>query len=193
MMKRYLATFLIYFLANSCGPKCYPDNGGRPNYSDYKVVHTYVTPIGLNVDDPKHELDVDLLDRTTLNVLACLQQFKDSPLTNQEKSDGFCLNKPDIELKSCLTIKVAPDWRYSPTSNEQLTGICAPDASCVAKGLHPTGACSCQFRAVIQDNCTIITTPNLKIYPAQLTQLLMSCDNGWTGRMTQCSDTSNIK
>jgi hypothetical protein len=167
----------------SCAP-CY--NSQEPNYTSYSVHRTDVSKFGYGIDDHGLELDRTRLDSIVEDVRDCVLGVL--PLTEDEISQGECVTEPIPEIRSCLTIMVAPDWHVSCTG-EQVFGT-APDASCTVKGEQPTPQCPCAFRAIIQDNCTIITTPNMKILAGQLTTLMTSCNNAWVGRLNKCATIS---
>jgi hypothetical protein len=158
-------------------PPCYLT--GLVNYTNYNVQVTSRTTAGVSIDDPKGELDQRKIDNIIITVLECVRNAKLVPA-------NLCYGEPAIEVRSCLVIKVAPDWHTSACTGEQGFGD-APVASCEAKGQTPTKECPCSFRAITQDNGTVITTPNLKLLPAQLTSLFSGCDDPWHGDLAVCA------
>ncbi len=177
---------LIGIVLSGCGVT-YPDSN-RPNYTSYAFHHTYTTNLGIQVDDPKHELDVGSLDKTIVNVENCLAEIK--PLTDDEKVTYLCYgDNPVYSIKYELNVQVPDDWYISDCSGKEVFPCTVPDASCEAKGLTPTNSCPCSCRAMIQDNTTIITAPNLELFPAQLVQLLTGCAQIWHGgRLQRCGE-----
>jgi hypothetical protein len=157
------------------------------NYTSYPIHATERSALGFGIDDPLHELNRANLDAIVSTTRACVESLL--PLTAEEISQGECVGTPDPEIRPCLTIKTAPDWHLDCTGKEQVFGN-APNASCEAKGLTPTTQCPCEFRAIIQDYCAVITTPNMKILSGQLVTLFTGCNNGWVGRMAECSQLS---
>ncbi len=182
-MCKYLTGIL---LLTGCLGVDYP--GSRePNYTNYKLTATYETALGVAVDDPNHQLDPVLLDQTITNVQNCLQQFVDEPLTTEERRRDTCGFEEVAFIKPGFRVKVPSDWYVSVCSGAQLFPCDVPDASCLAKGRTPTEECPCACRAIIQDGNSIITAPNLELFPAQLTMLLTGCDQIWHGgRVQQC-------
>ena len=182
-IQRYVqgATAALVF---GCAP-CY--DSYEPNYTNYSVHRTGISSLEYGLDDPKGELDRVRLDKIVEDVKDCVAAVL--PLTPQEQQEGECMGTPTPEIRSCLTVKDAPDWHWGCNNQEQLFGS-APIASCEAKGLTPTADCPCEFRAIIQDNCTVITTPNMKILAGQLTTLFTGCTNAWTGRLLTCAKIS---
>ncbi len=173
MIKQYILFIVLY----GCGtrkPECYPE-ALYGNYTQYKEL-----PVG--------GLDSALLDSTTQAVVECLAPLKMQWLTPQEATDAQCYGYPTLELRSCLQVRLAPDWYVSKCSGEQLFPCSVPYASCAQKGLTPNKECPCACRAMIQDDTMIIVTPNLKLYPAYLTTLLTGCNNPWTPSLAKCSN-----
>lgn len=167
------------------GP-AYPDTG-RPNFTDYSFVATATTPGGIEIDDPQHQLNIAELDATVANVVSCLSQFKDAPMTEAEKTEYTCFGTADLTLKYGLRVMVPADWHVSACTGYEIFPCKVPDASCEEKGMTPTTSCPCSCRAMIQDNSIIVTAPNLQLFPAQLAQLLTGCEQPWhPGRLLAC-------
>ncbi len=165
----------------SCGVRnvCYPE-ANYPNYTQY-------------AEYPLEGLDQALVDSTVRNVVECLAPLKKQWLTPQETYEAQCYGMPTLEIRSCMLVKLAPDWYTSKCSGEQIFPCNVPLVSCTSKGFIPTAECPCACRAMIQDNTTIIVTPNLKLLPAYLTTLLTSCNNPWTETLAKCSDPKLVK
>jgi hypothetical protein len=177
--------FVGFALILSCSP-CY--NSEEPNYTNYPVHVSARSNLGFGIDDPNNELDLSRLDKIVGDVRSCVESL--GQLTQNEVTQGNCLTYyPEPVIRPCLTVKTAPDWHWDCSGKEQVFGQ-APDASCEAKGETPTAMCPCGFRAIIQDNCTIVTTPNMKILAGQLATLLTTCNDSWVGRISKCADIS---
>jgi hypothetical protein len=176
-MKRII--FYLFLLSCNTRPPCY-EEANYPNYTQYNEL-----PIG--------GLDQALVDSTTQNVVNCLAPLKEHWLSDEEASEAQCYGGHALEIRSCLQVRLAPDWYVSKCSGEQLFPCNVPFASCALKGQVPTEGCWCHCRAMIQDNTTIIVTPNLRLYPAYLTTLLTGCNYPWTKSLAKCSDNSMIK
>jgi hypothetical protein len=169
----------------ACSP-CY--NSEEPNYTNYPVRTTSHSALGFGIDDPNNELDLTRLDKIVGSVRDCIASLRE--LTDNEIAQGDCITPtPIAEVRSCLTVKTAPDWHLDCLGKEQVFGN-APVASCEAKGETPTASCPCEFRAIIQDNCTIVTAPNMKILAGQLATLMTTCNDSWVGRIYQCAEIS---
>lgn len=178
---------LLLVVAIGCNttPPCYPSN--YPNYTAYQVTVTHDTAGGIHLDDPTHQLDPDRVDRTVQRVQECLASLNTVPLSNEEFAQAECYGSVALETRSCFVVKLAPDWHVSQCSTEELFPCSVPDVSCTEKGLTPTPECPCQCRAMVQDNTVLITTPNMRLFPAYLTTLLTGCNRPWTTRLAPCS------
>ncbi len=174
--------FLALLLAG-CGA-CY--DGQYDNVTSYPVHATSHTPKGIAVDG---ELDLAEIDRRTDAVEACLRaRFPDGRLPPELLGPGHCLYDT-VELtvpRGCLTVKLAPDWHMSCTGNQQVFPCGVDPSLCVAKGLTPTEACPCECRSAIQDQSTIVVTPNLHLYDGDLIRLQTSCNFIWIPGLVEC-------
>lgn len=177
----------------ACNPgnQCYPE-AQWPNYTAYEVTVTHDTPHGIHLDDPKHELDPDHVDRVVQRVVDCLAPLKDNPLSEAERGEALCYGTPTLEVRQCLVVKMAPDWRVSKCTGEQVFPCNVPIESCTSKGQIPTVECPCSCRSIVQDNTVVLATPNMRIFPAYLTTLLTGCFRPWTARLAHCSDNSQL-
>lgn len=183
---RKSASISLLLLLASCSiePKpCYTAN--QADYTEFAYTPNRISPNGIDVDDPKAELDLNKLDTITNKVATCLQQFKDKPLTEDEKKLAECTGTFDPVIKPCFGVKV-PDWHLS-CSGEQVFKCDVPEASCTVKGFKSDPKCPCSCRAIVQWDQLIVTTPNMKIYAGQLSTLLTGCTNTWTGRLLECA------
>lgn len=168
----------------SCAP-CYDSD--QPNYTNYTIEAHERSKMAYGIDDPLHQLDRQRLDSIMAATLSCVKRVW--PLSPDESSRSECMGSPVLEIRSCLTIKAAPDWIISPCTGNEEFGH-APDASCEAKGETPTAECPCRFRAIIQDNCSIVTAPNMEILSGQFVTLLTGCVNAWVGPLAECAQIS---
>ena len=171
---------------------CYPTHGFS-NFTNYTFNPSYVAPqFGVEVDDPKGEIDILQLDGTLANVEQCMQQFVDQPLTAEESKASDCVGQVDTKVHSCLQIKLASDWHLSACTQEQVFSCNVGNQRCNEKGQTPTEQCPCSCRAIVQDNRKIILTPNLKLLPANLDTLMTGCLSPWSGRLAKCASPENI-
>lgn len=177
---------LLALLLAGCTNQCYPE-ADYWNWTSYTTVITHDTPGGIHLDDPQHQLDPARVDRAVKNVVACLAQFKVQPMSTAELNAAECYGRPTLEIRACLVVKV-PDWHPSCRDPKEEVFLCdVPNASCTEKGLTPTVECPCSCRAMIQDNTTLLTTPNMRLFPAYLTTLLTGCNRPWNNRIASCS------
>lgn len=171
-------------LLAACGGPMYPSN--YPNYTSYAVTVTGHTPDGVQLDDPKHELDPVRVDRALANVLECLRATL--PLSAAENAEAQPYGQVDLAIhREFLVVKAAPDWYVSVCTGEQLFPCSVPLVSCTVKGLVPTEECPCACRAMIQDNRTLITAPNMKLLPANAVTLFTGYNYPWTTTLGRCS------
>lgn len=171
---------------------CYPSHQFS-SFTQYSFRGTYSTPrYGIEVDDPQRQLDIPQLEGTLSNVEACMQQFVTVPLTEVELKEADCVGAVVPEVRSCLQIQTAPDWQLSACTGEQVFPCAVGNQRCFEKEQIPTEQCPCSCRAIVQDNQTIIVTPNLRLLPANLVTLMTGCLNPWGGRLGQCASTSTI-
>lgn len=89
--------------------------------------------------------------------------------------------------RTSFRVKVAPSsgygaWGLNCDGTEQVLPFATPDAMC--KGKEATDACPCRYRAIIQctpasEPCTVVVTPNLKLFKDALVRLLTGSTNPW--------------
>jgi len=194
-MRFVLALFLI-----GCGYCPYEaDNYSNP--TNYSIDPTLRTPNGIKVDSSNQIVDLNDIDRRTDEVEACLgKMFPDGVLPADIVSKSTCLyNHFDTHVhRDCLQVKIPPDWykgcidenwQYCsnvPGCGEEVFPCKVDPALCEAKGFTPTPECPCACRAMIQDNNTIVTAPNMHLYKSELIRLITSCNNIWTSQLDQC-------
>lgn len=188
---RGLRYLVIWTLITGCGnPPCYVgDHGNYTNHVRSQIVA--VSPMyGFSVDDPKGELDLAKLDMTVSAIVECIGSIL--PLTMSEYQTAECVGQPSSEVRSCIVVKV-PEWHVSSCTGSQLFPCSVPVLSCLNKGQTPTLECPCSCRAIIQDNSMILTTPNLELFPARLTELLTGCPQIWNTRLSKCGSTVLVR
>lgn len=165
------------------GGVCYDDH--YANVTAYTVRATQRSPSGIAVDGA---LDLGELDRRTAAVEACLAaRFPDGRMPAALVAAAHCLTDR-VELvvhRECLTVKVAPDWHVG-CAGEQVFPCSVDPALCQAKGLTPTAACPCECRSAIQDDGTIVVTPDLRLYANDLMRLQTSCNDIWVPGLEEC-------
>jgi hypothetical protein len=124
-----------------------------------------LSPQGIRVDSSGEQIDLTELDRQTNMLEDCL---------------GIPVNT------DCITVKVAPDWYISPCSGQQLFPCNVDDQLCLDKGVELTEECQCNCRAIIQDENTIIVTPDLYLYRTELARMITGINNPWIEGVSHC-------
>lgn len=191
---------LLILIVLLCGCDTYTANPYSINQYDnvthYTVNITAHTAQGIGLDGALDAADVD---RRTDEVEACLfNLYPDGRLSDAVVQAGSCISPqfdPHI-LRQWISVKVAPDWynscydesrHYVGRGNgEQVFPGIVDNALCLAKGIPVTDECPCAYRAIIQDNATIITAPNKHLYKSELIRLVTGCNNIWTTPLAQC-------
>jgi len=141
------------------------------------------TPEGIRVDSGEQEVALERFDRMVDQVERCLREtFGDRPSIPAEMREaGQCLDGTfalPVD-RSCLVVKVPDDWEVACDGLEQVLPAHAPDALCRAKGLEPTAACPCRWRAGIQDQHVIVVPPSARMFKDPLVRLATGCNNPW--------------
>ncbi len=181
-MKRTIifAAFFLYLSAialceGGCQSPCYLNY--YLNITDYKTSADIQTPNGIAVRTNGQEVDLEKIDALTDYVEACL----------------------GIEIqRSCLSVVIPNDWYPAcEGENEQVfpcridPQVCADkglpiDPDCVPGQLPDEDCpCPCNCRATIQDENTIVTAPNLKLYSAELIRMVTGVNNIWINEATR--------
>jgi len=176
---------LAALLLTGCNdPVCYlaPNRAARLDVTAYPETEGRITPGGILLDDPLRELDDGQVDAIAQRTLECVRA-----LPKWECPRGYRAGPPQTELKACLRIQVATNWRVDECSPEQKFPCAIGPGSCQMKGQSPDANCPCMCRAVIQQNRTVVITPNMKLLPAALTQLFSGCDHVWQGELATCA------
>lgn len=178
-----IVLFLIFFLIISLAffslsmSGCDKDNCYQNYYADitdYKVKPDTQTPIlGIPVMTNGNDVDLQRIDEIILYVEDCLEmQLKRECLKVVIPSDwyvSYCASPEGEELFPCrIDPQVCAD-KGLPIDPDCIPGQ-APDEDC---------PCPCNCRATIQDENVIITTPNLKLFSAELIRMMTGVNNIW--------------
>ena len=108
----------------------------------------------------------------------------------------LCLNTSGV-LKGKIRrdwfgVLIPPDWYTSECTGEQMIPSRISYLLCEKKPgvkIPETCRCPCNVRSAIQDNWLIVTTPNLKLFKAELARLVLwpRHNNPWKdSRVSQC-------
>ena len=177
-----LLSFVILFLTSSDCRKnnsFFCRNNNYKNITEFSVEVETTTENGIPVDTSGQEVDLDQIDELTIQLEECL----------------------DIVIpRDCFIVKVAPNWYNSQCSGQEVFPCNTPISVCLAKEditiddlcLLPLGEecppnkCRCACRATIQDNFIIVTTPDLRLYKAELARMVLGINNPWTAEYSHC-------
>jgi hypothetical protein len=188
----------LILLVVACGCNTYNpyEIDSYSNVTHYSINYTAHTDKGIGLDGA---LDAADIDRRTDEVEACLLNlYPDGKLATDTLLAGSCIVQqfdPHIQ-RQYIGVKVAPDWfRACYDEHWQYVGVWKGEQVfpgdtdpklCEAKGFVVTPECPCAYRAIIQDDATIITAPNLHLYKSELIRLVTGCNNIWTTNLAQC-------
>lgn len=184
---RYL---LIFSLLSGCNV-CYDTRNLEQDHTKYNYVPNYKTNLGINVYDPNRSLSERSLDETSLNVLNCVKRVWPD-LSELDKQKMWCYGYTTFEIKECLTVYVPDDWYISSCTGEQIFPCVVSQSSCIVKGQDPNPNCPCSCRAMKQGDHTIVTTPNLLLYPQELTRIMTGCYYPYGTKLEECVSTYQI-
>lgn len=165
------------------GGQCY--DGNYANVTAYRISPDASSPSGISVDG---SVDLAKLDALTDSVEGCLNsKFPDGKMPAELVVAAHCLSD-HVELhvhRDCLKVKVAPDWHVG-CQGEEVFPCSIDPVLCEAKGFTPTPECPCECRSAIQDNGTIVVTPDLLMYEHDLIRLQTSCNYIWVPGLQEC-------
>lgn len=169
--KSIVETFFVLaagILVLSCASKhtnlqCYDNR--YMNITSYEVEPSVVTESGIWVDPSGYQVDLIELDRQ---------------VDDFEECSGFTVKR------NCLTVKIASDWYVSPCSGQQVFPCRINPRVCTDKDIEITEECPCRCRAMIQDENTIVTTPNLYLFRGELARMVLGINNPWVDGISHC-------
>lgn len=194
---RTLLTCLMLFACRS-DPPCY-DN----HYSDVVSFSTQPntkTPSGIQVDTSGFSVDLAAIDTKVLNVENCLKaKYPNGVLPPDVVVNGQCIrNTFDTTIhRDCMRVKIASDWHVG-CSGEQVFPCNVPIKLCEDKGImidphckqgqapSPDCPCPCECRSAIEQNDTVITTPDLRLFDDALMRLTTGCNFIWVAGLVEC-------
>lgn len=149
-------------------------------HTNYKVNADQKTGSGIKVDTSGQDISLELIDQLTLEVELCLEEeFPEGKLPREVRIEANCLDDNFESLhRECIQIKIPNNWQYSCDGSQQVLQDEAPQYLCDQKGMS-NSACTCNWRAAIQDEYTIIVTPSLYMYKDPLIRIITGCNNPW--------------
>lgn len=159
---------LICFLFCGCDYEGYWN--GYMNITDYDINLDAVTPRGIYVDTSGFEIDLEEIDRQVDFLENCLQE---NSIISQIHREWF-------------VVKIAPDWFVSECSGQQIFPCEMPDSVCENKDLEITEECPCMCRSAIQDENTVVTTPNFYLFRGELARMATGYNNPWFYPVSGC-------
>lgn len=173
--------------------------GGAPGYWQANVSNTSyrlsaegwrTTPGGVLLYDPKREVVDARLDDVVSRLEACIATL--SP-TRDELVSGACPVAVSWARsgfrRDWFEVAVAPDWGRSSCTGAEVFPCYVSPSDCARaradKGL--TGDCPCACRGTIQNNRTVVITPNMQLLPGTLFSLVTGCTNPWHAPFSACT------
>ena len=175
--------FSIWLLSSCSRPECgeyFHFYSSMANYS----VDPERTNDGIEYDGPAHP---SLIDQAFKEVEECLSDtlpLGEIPEDLRRVADCTVSVFHLPIRRECISVKIPDDWFWNQDKTEQLLPIPAPEELCQAKNLSGEG---CYWRAGIQDNTIILTTPNLKLLKDPLIRIITGCNNPWADpRLSEC-------
>jgi hypothetical protein len=190
---RLTLSFVLFFVfftdctTHDLENKCLVRN--LQDMTNYSVTLTSTTPDGVKVDTSKNNIDLDLIDCVINEVESCLQRkFPTGKISDSVAKESRCLSTIELPFdRECITIKIPDDWHVG-CSGEQLLSIPAPLEGCTIKNENYPIECGCYWRGAVQDNRTIVVTPNLKLLPDWLIRTSTGCLNPWgSTELSECA------
>ncbi len=149
----------------------------------YDVSPSMTTPKGIKVDPSGQHINPARIDRLTDETERCLiETFGNPPkLPPDVVRDGKCQGDTFAlpPRRQCITVKVPNDWHLNCDKTEQVLPQDAPVGGCEEKGEHPSEVCHCHYRAGLQNDQTIVTTPNMLVYKDPLIRIITGCGDPW--------------
>lgn len=172
------------------------------NQFNYEVDFNQSTPQGIALDLSGQDVSPELIDRLTDEVEKCLAETFGNPpvLPPAVVQDAQCRDSTfrlPID-RECFAVKIPNDWQISCDGTQQVlpissTAYVAPDELCEAKGLTVTPECPCRWRAGLQDDYIIVSTPSLYVYKDPLIRMVTGCNNPWGHpALARCASPHNI-
>lgn len=189
-MKKFISLFFISTLILFIGGlDCLPAPHSRctptyywPDQTHYDVSPNVKTTKNIDVDTSGLNINLEVIDRLTSEVETCLSSFGNPPhLNNKIMIDADCQSETfDLPIHTeCLTVKVAKDWFLSDLdfagSKQQLLPYVAGYGDCGKNFSYGP----CYWRAGIQDNLTIVSTPSFYLYKEPILKIATGCKNPW--------------
>jgi hypothetical protein len=188
-MKNALLSLVTLLALGSCGPDF------------YRAYLLDVTEYDLDGEEDWDRTPKGAYIRTTPN-LAHADFYRQ--VDEEIEHLSACLIKVKLRKKpidfSRVAVYVPPDWYNSYCSTEQLLPSRVSYKLCKAKGLEipkecrgllkptPMCPCVCNVRAAIVDMHIVATPPNLKLFKAELSRLILypKFNNPWQKPLNQC-------
>ena len=144
----------------------------------YAVNTTDITPEGISVDTTNQQTSLDLIDSLFLETEECLMKNFNGIIPEEVRIAADCplLNFPLPIIRSCISVKIPDDWMWNTDNTQQLLNLSAPEELCKVKGLSGEG---CKWRAAIQNDTTIVITPDFYLLKDPLIRIVTGCNNPW--------------
>lgn len=200
MRTRYLSAIVPFFVV---GAACVTSGDVGPatcdpiylveNESSYVITPTMATPKGIHVDVSGLTISSERIDTIVDEVETRLvSAFPGGQIPQDVQQMAGCTGSsfPLPIHRQCLTVKVVSDWVLDCEGNYELLPVVAPVAGCLAKDEMPTEACPCRWRVLVQDDQSIVVTPDLYMLPDALVRIVTGCSYVWVPitPLTACAE-----
>ena len=195
-----VVALVLFFSACQSDQNCQHYN--YANQFNYETDFNQSTPQGIALDLSGQDISPELIDRLVDEVEKCLvENFGNPPvLPPVVVQDAQCRGKTfSLPIdRGCLAVKIPNDWQISCDGTQQVLPISstvyvAPDELCEAKGLTVTPECPCRWRAGIQDDYILVSTPSLYVFKDPLIRMITGCNNPWGHpALSQCASPHGI-
>ena len=155
----------------------------------FETEFTVLTPTGVRIDPSDNEIEMGLVDVIIDRVERCMyDKFNSGEDTLYIPEDirraAYCTSaRPTYQVdRFKVRIKIpfkVSGWHWSLCSGQQVLSWEAPVAACASKGVDASVECPCSWRAGVQDNGVIVSTPNLYLFPDWFVRVHFGCLNPW--------------
>lgn len=181
-----LFTIITALASCSSSKDCYYiESSNGTNYSIDTSNTT--TPNGINVDMSGMPVHLETIDQMVDDLEICLRSVLHNP--------NFTIDR------SCLRVKIAPDWFYAPCPNHAEIFPCDIEASrCSGSFMSPAEAhkhamciqtpefdpSRCYCAGVVQDTDIAVVPPSLQALRHELTHIIMKVYDPIPAEFNQC-------
>lgn len=155
------------------------------------------TPGGVRLFDARNEVADARIDAEVDRLEACLAAMP-TPTPDQLTAATCHIVPPwkrHVVRRDWFEVVIAPDWYVSRCTGKQLFPCGISKADCdrarADKGL--AGNCPCACRATVQSLRSVVTAPNLELFPGTLFALVTGCTTPWMAPFSACTAPSEAR